>query len=68
VFIVAGRFDHNTDAALAHDYFTRLDTPMKRFKWFEQSAHSRQFEEPQTFNTFMISDVLPVASSRQHAA
>jgi pimeloyl-ACP methyl ester carboxylesterase len=67
VFIVAGRFDHNTDAALAHDYFTKIDAPMKRFKWFEQSAHSPQFEEPQTFNAFMISEVLPVARSRQRA-
>ncbi|MBC7577137.1 MAG: alpha/beta hydrolase [Tardiphaga sp.] len=64
IFIVAGRFDHNTDAALAHDYFTRIKAPLKQFKWFEQSAHSPQFEEPHAFNDFMIKAVLPVARSR----
>lgn len=60
VFIVAGRFDHNTDAELAHAYFTAIKAPEKRFKWFEQPAHSPLFEEPQAFNAFMIDDVLPV--------
>ncbi len=62
VFIVAGRYDRNTDADLAHEYFDKINAPIKQFKWFEQSAHSPPFEEPQAFNEFMIRDVLPVAS------
>lgn len=62
VFIVAGRYDRNTDANLAHEYFDKIEAPMKQFKWFEQSAHSPPFEEPQAFNDFMLKDVLPVAS------
>ena len=59
IFIGAGRFDNNTDASLAHDYFNRIEAPYKQFKWFENSAHSPMFEEPAAFNAFMIDDVLP---------
>ena len=61
VFIVAGRYDRNTDANLAHEYFEKIEAPVKQFKWFEQSAHSPPFEEPQAFNEFIIKEVLPVA-------
>ncbi len=62
VFIVSGRYDRNTDANLAHEYFDKIEAPSKQFKWFEKSAHSPPFEEPQAFNDFMIKEVLPVAS------
>jgi pimeloyl-ACP methyl ester carboxylesterase len=65
VFIVAGRYDRNTDADLAHEYFDKIEAPAKQFKWFEQSAHSPPFEEPAAFNAFMINDVLPVAIKTQ---
>ncbi len=61
VFIVAGRHDRNTDADLAHEYFEKIEAPLKQFKWFEQSAHSPPFEEPEAFNDFMIREVLPLA-------
>lgn len=60
VFIVAGRYDRNTDADLAHEYYDKIEAPTKQFRWFEQSAHSPPFEEPQAFNDFMIKQVLPV--------
>jgi proline iminopeptidase len=62
IFIVSGRYDRNTDANLAHEYFDKIEAPAKQFKWFEKSAHSPPFEEPQAFNDFMIKEVLPVAS------
>lgn len=65
VFILAGRYDHNTDAALQYEYFEALQAPMKRFHWFENSAHSPPFEEPKAFNDFMIQNVLPVARGVQ---
>jgi pimeloyl-ACP methyl ester carboxylesterase len=67
VFIIAGRYDRNTDADLARDYFDKIEAPAKQFKWFEQSAHSPPFEEPQAFNDFMINEVLPVASGSTNA-
>ena len=67
VFIVAGRYDRNTDANLAHEYFDKISAPIKQFNWFEQSAHSPPFEEPAKFNAFMIDDVLPVASKARQS-
>lgn len=64
VFIVAGRHDRNTDAGLQYEYFEQITAPEKNFVWFENSAHSPPFEEPEAFNTFVIRDVLPVAKSR----
>lgn len=62
VFILAGRFDRNTDADLQRTYFDRIVAPHKRFRWFEKSAHSPPFEEPAAFNAFVIDEVLPVAA------
>lgn len=63
VIFMAGRFDHNTDAALAHEYFDVISAPYKRFIWFKKSAHSPMFEEPAAFNASMIKVVLPVVHS-----
>ncbi len=59
VFILAGRFDHNTDGQHARAYFEKLNAPFKQFRWFEESAHSPPFEEPDAFNRYMIEAVLP---------
>ncbi len=61
VVIVSGRFDHNTDGALAYNYYNAIEAPSKDFEWFEQSAHSPQFEEPDAFNAFIIDRLLPLA-------
>jgi proline iminopeptidase len=66
VFFAAGRYDRNTDADLQHAYFERIAAPAKTFEWFENSAHSPPFEEPEAFNAFVLSDVLPVAKARAH--
>jgi len=64
VFIIAGRFDRNSDAGLAHDYFATLTAPQKAFVWFEGSAHSPPFEQPAAFNDYLIRTVLPVAKQQ----
>lgn len=64
VFILAGRYDRNTDAALQHEYYERIVAPAKRFVWFEASAHSPPFEQPAAFNAVLIRYVLPVALRR----
>ncbi len=66
VFIAAGRHDHNTDADLQREYFDEIAAPSKHFEWFENSAHSPPFEEPEAFNAFMVEHVLPVAEQRAH--
>lgn len=49
VLIIAGRYDYNVPSPLAESYFQTLTAPRKRFVWFENSAHSPCFEEPQKF-------------------
>jgi pimeloyl-ACP methyl ester carboxylesterase len=60
MFIVAGRFDHVTDAGLAYQYFERIVAPQKGFVWFERSGHNPHLEEPAKFNNWMITEVRPV--------
>ena len=62
VFFLSGRYDHTTDAALAHSYFERVVAPRKEFVWFDQSAHSPPFEEPARFNDWIITHVRPLAT------
>jgi proline iminopeptidase len=50
VFFFLGRFDHQVSASLAAEYFDRLKAPRKELTWFDQSAHSPPFEEPEKFN------------------
>lgn len=61
VIIVTGRFDRNTDADLQKKWFDEIEAPSKTQFWFEDSAHSPPFEEPERFNRMMIETVLPLA-------
>jgi len=61
MIFVSGRYDHTVDAGLAARYLQRLSAPRKAFIWFENSAHSPPFEEPDRFNALMINMVLPLA-------
>jgi pimeloyl-ACP methyl ester carboxylesterase len=60
VFFFMGRHDYVTPSELAAVYFDRLKAPEKRFFWFENSAHSPNYEEPLAFQTAVV------ASFRQH--
>lgn len=61
VVIATGRFDRNTDADLQKEWFDEIEAPAKAHFWFEESAHSPLFEEPDAFNRMMIEIVLPLA-------
>lgn len=65
VVIATGRFDRNTDADLQKEWFDRIEAPAKAHFWFEKSAHSPLFEEPEKFNRMMIETVLPLALARR---
>ena len=62
VFILAGRYDHMSEAELAHSYYALLSAPKKQFVWFENSAHNPNLEEPGRFNAFMLNDIRPIAN------
>jgi proline iminopeptidase len=63
IFLLSGRYDHRTDAALAENYLDRISAPQKAFVWFERSAHSPPFEEPAAFNAWVAANIRPIAAA-----
>jgi pimeloyl-ACP methyl ester carboxylesterase len=61
IFFVSGRYDHQVDASLANLYLGGISAPSKQFVWFENSAHAPPFEEPEKFNNWVITTILPIA-------
>ncbi len=47
VIVTQGRHDYNTPSEIAEAWFDRLHAPFKKWIWFERSAHSPIFEEPE---------------------
>lgn len=58
VYFIKGRWDINASNSLAEEYFTLLDAPSKEFIWFENSAHTPSWDEPQHFVDVMVNTVL----------
>ena len=61
VFLMSGRYDQQSEASVAHDFFAHLQAPRKTFVWFDASAHNPPFEEPTRFNRYLIDNVRPLA-------
>lgn len=59
VYFLMGKHDYNTPVELVISYYEKLDAPVKEIVWFEYSAHSPIFEEPEKFNEIMINKILP---------
>lgn len=47
VLLTIGRHDYNTPFELAEPWFNQLKAPVKKWVWFEESAHSPVEEEPE---------------------
>ena len=63
VYLFHGIYDYTTSYALAKDYFEKLESPLKGFYTFEQSAHSPLFEEPERMQKILSEDVLKVENN-----
>lgn len=50
VYLLLGHHDMNCVYTLAEKWFDRLEAPIKKLIWFENSAHSPQWEEPDLWN------------------
>jgi pimeloyl-ACP methyl ester carboxylesterase len=61
VLIFAGRYDYTTPSAPVLRWFDRLHAPVKRFVWFENSAHMMYVEEPGRVLMHLVQDALPLA-------
>jgi pimeloyl-ACP methyl ester carboxylesterase len=57
VYFISGRYDYTVNHDLSKMYLDQLQSPVKGFYTFEQSAHSPLFEEPERFVQIMIQDV-----------
>lgn len=58
VYFFNGYYDYTTSSILAKAYFDKLNTPLKAFYTFKNSAHSPLFEEPELMQEILINDVL----------
>jgi proline iminopeptidase len=54
MYFLSGRYDHRADGRLSEAYLSEIETPLKAFVWFENSAHSPPFEEPDAFNAWIV--------------
>ncbi len=53
-YFFQGRHDYNTTSSVVEKYVKELKAPTKKLVWFEQSAHSPPFEEPEKFQKEVI--------------
>ena len=58
VYFFHGKYDYNVSYPLARAYLDTLQTPIKGFYTFENSAHSPMFEEPDRMRQILQEDVL----------
>lgn len=54
VFFIAGHHDYVTVSEKVEEYYNILKAPLKELIWFERSAHSPNFEEPDKFAAVMV--------------
>jgi pimeloyl-ACP methyl ester carboxylesterase len=57
VYFCHGRYDYTISYDLTKEYFNKLQSPIKGFYTFNESAHSPMFEEPEKFSSILEEDV-----------
>ena len=50
VYLLLGHHDYNCSWELGEKWLKQLKAPQKELVWFENSAHSPQWEEPELWN------------------
>jgi pimeloyl-ACP methyl ester carboxylesterase len=58
IFFVLGRMDRAVPAVLAERYFSRIQAPIKKLFWLENSGHYGHFEESLAFQSILTREVL----------
>lgn len=58
VFLICGKYDHNTPTDLARQYFSKIKAPLTQLFIFENSGHLIPFEEPDKFNKLLTQTIL----------
>jgi alpha-beta hydrolase superfamily lysophospholipase len=62
IILLEGRHDRSVNSEVAHEWFQKVKAPLKRFVWFEHSAHEVMAEEPGRFLVTMVEQVRPIAA------
>lgn len=58
VYFFSGKYDLTVNYDLAKEYLKKIESPVKGFYTFDNSAHSPIFEEPGRFLEIIVKDVL----------
>lgn len=58
VYFLSGKYDLTVNHDLSKEYLKRIESPIKGFYTFNNSAHSPMFEEPDKFLEIVTNDVL----------
>jgi len=58
VYFLNGKYDYTVSSSMAKEYFDNIQAPVKGFYWFDQSAHSPLFEEPEKVRSIIVEDIL----------
>lgn len=59
IYFLEGRHDQQVNVDCARQYFEALEAPRKKWVYFDYSAHSPMYEEPDRFVEIMVNEVLP---------
>ena len=59
IYFFIGKYDYNTPFELSEDFFKKVSAPIKKYIWFENSAHMPNFEENQKYTELLITKILP---------
>lgn len=65
VYLLLGRHDSNATPEIAEDYFEKLQAPLKRLYYFEDSGHDMIFQETEKFHDLLVNTVLTETHLRQ---
>lgn len=63
LIVLAGRHDRSVNSEVAREWFERVQAPLKRFVWFENSAHELMVEEPGKLLIELVTHARPIAAA-----
>lgn len=63
VYFISGKYDYTVSCQLSKQYFNKINSPVKGFYTFENSAHSPLFEETELFSKILTVDILKVETT-----
>lgn len=62
-FLIQGKHDMLTREHHSLNFYEKIDSPLKKYYLFENSAHSPYFEEPERFISIMLEEIKPLCDN-----